>query len=147
MSGGPLGDRVRLREFRMADYDGVLALWRHAGPGVHIRPSDRPEEVAKKLTRDPDLFLVAESDGRLAGVVIGAWDGRRGWLHHLAVDEAFRRRGIGSALVREVEARLRARGCLKVNLLVFADNDPARAFYRSLGYGEHPSVIAMGKEL
>jgi len=90
---------------------------------------------------------VAECEGRLAGVVIGAWDGRRGWLHHLAVDPGFRRRGIGSALVREVETRLRARGCLKVNLLVFADNSEARAFYRRLGYDENLAVIAMGHEL
>jgi len=143
---GPSGEGFRLREFTMDDCDGVLALWQRAGPGVTVRPSDRPEELAKKLTRDPDLFLVAECEGRLAGVVIGAWDGRRGWLHHLAVDPGFRRRGIGSALVREVETRLRARGCLKVNLLVFADNSEARAFYRRLGYDENLAVIAMGHE-
>ncbi len=131
----------------MADYDAVLALWQSAGPGVSIRPSDRREEIAKKLTRDPDLFLVAECDGRLVGALMGAWDGRRGWLHHLAVDESVRRQGIGAALVQEVEGRLRARGCLKVNLLVYSANQGAREFYRSLGYDEMTPIMAMGKEL
>ena len=138
---------MRIREFTMADCAAVQALWQTAGPGVAIRPSDRPEEIAKKLRRDPDLFLVAEHDGTIAGVVIGAWDGRRGWLHHLAVDDSLRRQGIGSALLREVESRLRARGCLKVNLLVHSTNDQARAFYRTLGYDEMTTIMAMGKEL
>jgi len=138
---------VRVRQFTLHDYDRVLALWRRAGPGLTIRPSDRCEELAKKLERDPDLFLVAESNDLLIGVVMGAWDGRRGWLHHLAVDPAFRRLGVGKALVSMVEERLRLKGCLKVNLLVFRDNEGARRFYESLGYEVMTPVVAMGKEL
>lgn len=131
----------------MEDYDAVYTLWQGAGPGVHVRPSDTAPEVAKKLERDPDLFLVAEVEGRVVGVIIGAWDGRRGWLHHLAVEEAYRGLGIGSALVREVEERLRAKGCLKVNLLVHAENMAARRLYQHLGYEEMTGIMAMGKEL
>ena len=135
-----------IRPFAMADYEAVYALWQSAGPGVRLRPSDAPTEVAKKLGRDADLFLVAEMDGRVVGVIIGAWDGRRGWLHHLAVAGACRGMGIGSALVREVENRLRAKGCLKVNLLVRSDNLAARCLYERLGYEEMAGIIAMGKE-
>jgi ribosomal protein S18 acetylase RimI-like enzyme len=137
----------RLRPFQMGDYEAVLALWQNAGPGVSVRPSDRRDEVAKKLQRDPDLFLVAEQDGCLVGVIMGAWDGRRGWLHHLAVAADHRQAGIGSALIAEVEARLRAKGCLKVNLLVWADNEAARRLYARLGYAEMTGLVAMGKEL
>lgn len=143
--GGPLA--ATIREFAMADYEAVRCLWEGAGSGVALRPSDRPEEIRKKLRRDPDLFLVAEEEGSVVGVIMGAWDGRRGWLHHLAVSPAHRRRGIASALVREVEERLRARGCLKVNLLVFAENEAARRLYRHLGYEEMTPILAMGKEL
>ncbi|MHB1293404.1 MAG: GNAT family acetyltransferase [Anaerolineae bacterium] len=138
---------MRIREFALADYDAVYTLWATAGPGVSIRPSDRREEIAKKLERDPDLFLVAEEDERVVGVIMGAWDGRRGWLHHLAVAEDYRDRGIGSALLRQVEERLRAKGCLKVNLLVHQDNEGARALYRRLGYKDMAPIVAMGKEL
>ncbi len=131
----------------MQDYASVFGLWANAGAGVTLRPSDCPEEVEKKLARDPDLFLVAEEDGCIVGVIIGAWDGRRGLLHHLAVDPAYRRRGIATALVREVEQRLKAKGCLKVNLLIFRDNEVARALYERLGYTAMSSIMPMGKEL
>lgn len=136
-----------IRPFMMADYEAVIALWREAGPGLVIRPSDTRDEVEKKLSRDPDLFLVAEVAGRVIGVVMGAWDGRRGWLHHLAVAQGHRGQGAATALVREVESRLRLKGCLKVNLLVRAGNIPARHLYASLGYEEMPDLIAMGREL
>jgi ribosomal protein S18 acetylase RimI-like enzyme len=58
-----------------------------------------------------------------------------------------RQAGIGSALIAEVEARLRAKGCLKVNLLVWADNEAARRLYARLGYAEMTGLVAMGKEL
>lgn len=131
----------------MDDYDAVYALWRDAGPGVELRPSDRREEVAKKLMRDPDLFLVAEVDRCIVGIMMGAWDGRRGWLHHLTVDTAHQGRGIGTALVREVEERLKAKGCLKVNLLVRRNSEAARRLYARLGYAEMTGILPMGKEL
>lgn len=138
---------MQIREFTMTDYPAVYALWEQAGPGLAIRPSDQPEEVEKKLTRDPDLFLVAEEEGQVVGVIMGAWDGRRGWLHHLAVAEGYRNRGIGTALLLEVETRLKAKGCLKVNLLIRRNNPDARRLYERLGYQEMSTIIPMGKEL
>lgn len=81
------------------------------------------------------------------GVIMGAWDGRRGWLHHLAVDAEYRGRGIGTALVTEAERRLKAKGCLKANLLVHRSNRAARRLYRRLGYTEMSAFIPVGKEL
>jgi len=137
----------QLRPFTLDDYPAVLALWQAAGPGLEVRPSDALPEVVKKLARDPDLFLVAEAEGAVVGVIMGAWDGRRGWLHHLAVAEDHRGQGVASALVREVEQRLQTKGCLKVNLLVQASNLAARRLYQRLGYVEMPTLMAMGKEL
>ena len=131
----------------MGDYGAVYALWQNAGSGLSLRPSDARGEVAKKLARDPDLFLVAELGDRIGGVIIGAWDGRRGWLHHLAVARDLRRHGIARSLVREVEAGLRRKGCLKVNLLVSRSNEDARRLYQQLGYEEMTPIVAMGKEL
>lgn len=136
-----------VRPFLMDDYPAVCALWRDAGPGLALRPSDEPEEVAKKLRRDPDLFLIAEEEGQVVGVIMGAWDGRRGWIHHLAVHADWRGQGIGSALLNEVEARLKAKGCLKVNLMVRKENTAAQGLYRRLGYEDMSSILLMGKEL
>ena len=58
------GSGIQLREFQYPDdYPEALGLWENAGPGIHVRRSDEPEEIQKKLQRDPDLFLVAETRG------------------------------------------------------------------------------------
>ena len=137
---------MRLREFDLErDYPAVLALWRTAGPGIHVSPSDSQGEIAKKLQRDPDLFLVAEADERVVGTVLGGFDGRRGLVYHLAVDAAWRERGIGSALMDELEARLKARGCLKALLIVHSENLGVIGFYEHRGW-EVMDVLLMGKE-
>ena len=138
---------IHIRTFRFPeDYPAVYDLWARSGPGIQLRKSDEPEEIAKKLQRDPDLFLVAEAEGRIVGAVMGGFDGRRGMIYHLAVDPAFRGRGIGRALMAEVEQRLIAKGCLRAYLLVTEENQEVVSFYRRLGWEPMP-VIAMGKTL
>ncbi len=118
------------------DYPTVYALWSAAGPGIHVRSSDDPDQIASKLERDPDLFLLAELDGQVVGTVLGGFDGRRGMVYHLAVTEAYRQRGIGTALMDELEARLRQKGCLRYYLLVTNDNLDAMRFYQTRGWEE-----------
>jgi ribosomal protein S18 acetylase RimI-like enzyme len=108
--------------------------------------SDTLAEIAKKVQRDPDLFLVAEVDGRLIGSVIGGFDGRRGMIYHLAVAVEYRQQGIGAALMDEVEARLKAKGCLKSYLLVVDGNEAAEQFYKKRGW-QNMNVTILGKEL
>ncbi len=138
---------ISIRTFDLDhDYDAVLALWRAAEPGVHVGPSDTPDALRLKLTRDPQLFLVAEHAGRLVGVVLGGFDGRRGLVYHLAVDAALRGQGVGSALVAELESRLRALGCVKGYLLVVPENAAVLAWYARRGWNVM-AVHALGKAL
>ena len=139
---------VLLREFRFPeDYAETLALWQHAGPGIHVRRSDEPEEIQKKLQRDPDLFLVAEVGGRIVGSVIGGFDGRRGLIYHLAVDPELRQRGIGTLLMDEVERRLKAKGCIRCYLMVVADNEKAIRFYETHRWENMQTVFTFAKDL
>ncbi len=139
---------ILIRQFEYPqDYQQVLDLWDSMERGVHVSRSDTPAEIEKKLARDPDLFLVAECDGRIVGSVIGGFDGRRGMVYHLAVDEAFRGKGVGSRLMDEVEARLRAKGCLKSYLLVAEDNHDVDTFYKKQGWKHMDTVHLFGKEL
>jgi ribosomal protein S18 acetylase RimI-like enzyme len=130
----------------LEEYPAVLQLWGAAGPGVHVGRSDTPAEMEKKLQRDPDLFLVAEWEGRLVGAVLGGFDGRRAIVYHLAVEQAARGQGIGAALMAELEKRLRQKGCRKAYLLVTYDNDGAKDFYRTQGW-EQMELHVFGKEL
>ncbi len=136
-----------LREFELGrDYQAVIDLWSNAGPGVHVRRSDTPQEILKKLQRDPDLFLVAESEGQIIGSVMGGFDGRRGMMYHLAVAEDHRQKGVASALVAELEKRLRNKGCIRYYLLVTKDNQQAIEYYEKRDW-ERMDLFTYAKDL
>ncbi len=137
-----------LRTFRNPeDYPLVRTLWESMEKGVHLGRSDTREEIEKKIARDPDLFLVAESDGRLVGTVIGGFDGRRGLIYHLAVAREVREKGLATLLMDELEKRLREKGCLKCYLLVLNGNEEAARFYAKRGWSDMDQVRLFGKEL
>lgn len=129
------------------DWPAIRLLWEQAGEGIHLGFSDTQAEIAKKLQRDPDLFLVAEVDGQIAGAVLGGFDGRRGMVYHLAVAEPYRQLGIGRRLMSTLEDRLRARGCVKVYLLVLKNNEYAIRFYERDGWANMDNLFIYGKEL
>ncbi len=136
-----------LREFHFPkDYESVFSLWETAGNGIHIARSDMPGEIEKKLARDPDLFLVAEEGSGIVGTVIGGFDGRRGMMYHLAVAPQSRNQGIASALVSELEKRLKEKGCMRMYLLVYPDNQTAIDFYQKRSY-KKMTVDVYGKDL
>ena len=85
------GETMLIREFHPGDGPGLRALWRGAGFRL-IGDDDRG--LAAFAERNPGLFFVAEADSMVAGSAMGAWDGRRGWLYHVAVDPAHRRVGL-----------------------------------------------------
>ncbi len=138
---------VHIRPIRYPEeYPQVYDLWSRAGEGIHLRRSDDPDEMDKKIRRDPDLFLVAEQEGRIVGAVLGGYDGRRGMVYHLAVAPELRGQGIGEQLMQALEARLRAKGCTRSYLLVTPDNETAIRFYERRGW-ERLELFVYGKDL
>lgn len=138
---------MNIREFCFPDdYDGALKLWGSMEVGVQVGRSDTPEEIQRKLQRDPDLFLIAETNNVIIGTIIGGFDGRRGMVYHLAVQSNFREQGIGSLLLSEVEKRLKAKGCRKCYLLVTADNTDAAQFYEQRDWNEMKNDRIFAKE-
>ena len=136
---------LNIRKFRMEDYSSVLELWKLAG--LTIRPGDERDDVRLKLQRDPELFLVAEENGEIVGTVMGAWDGRRGWIYHLAVRPNQQRKRIGTTLLGEVENRLIAIGAKKVNAQVYTSNHRSLDFFKAAGYQAQPDLVMIGKYL
>jgi ribosomal protein S18 acetylase RimI-like enzyme len=123
----------------------VLGLWRRAAAEPSV--TDDAGALRRRLARDPDLFLLAWDRRRLVGTLMGGWDGWRGHLYRLAVDPACRRRGIARRLVREVEARLRRLGAVRIDGIVVQRNRRAGAFWSELGYRRHVEVARYVKDL
>ena len=135
---------MEVREFHLDDYEAVIGLWRRTG--LLPSRSDERAEIAKKLERDPELFLVGTNSGVVVGTVLGGYDGRRGWVYRLAVVPELQANGFGAVLLQELESRFRQKGCLKVNLLIETDNADVQGFYRRHGY-ESDDLIFMEKWL
>ncbi len=137
--------KLHVRPFQPEDRERLISLWSDAFP--HDPPRNAPHlMIERKLHLDDDLLLVALAHSELVGAVIAGYDGVRGWLYHLAVAPARRRAGIGTQLVRSAETRLRALGCVKVNLQIRSSNSSVAAFYASIGYDQEARV-SMGRSI
>jgi ribosomal protein S18 acetylase RimI-like enzyme len=124
---------IEVRPYETKDQAGVVALW--SDVFRDDPPWNEPASmIRRKLTVQPELFLVAVVDDQVVGTVMAGFDGVRGWIHHLAVQGPHRRQGIATLLMSAAERGLEAAGCPKVNLQVRATNTEVIAFYRSLGY-------------
>lgn len=137
-----------LRVFTPADTESVVALWEACGL---VRPWNDPRrDIARKLSVQPELFLVAEDADDPGRPVVGAgmagFDGHRGWVNYLAVRPDLQGSGLGRAFMTEFERLLTALGCPKLNLQVRAGNEQVIGFYESLGYADDHTV-SLGKRL
>jgi ribosomal protein S18 acetylase RimI-like enzyme len=137
---------VSTREFVLDDYDGAIALW-SAVEGVEICEGDSREEIAEYLKRNPGLSRVAEADGKIVGVALCGHDGRRGWIYHLAVAQAYRRQAVGKLLLDDCVDGLRKLGLKRAIILVAGDNPAGHQFWLRNGWEDIDGAIAMSKEL
>ena len=135
---------ARIRPFAPRDTEAVVALWTACGL---TRPWNDPHrDIARKLTVQPELFLVADDDGRPVGTAMAGYDGHRGHVYYLAVDPARQGTGLGRALMAEAEALLLALGCPKVSVQIRSGNEAVTAFYDRLGYAAD-AATGLGKRL
>ena len=127
----PERPKVVFRDFRAVDGDQLRKL----GADCGFRSlGDDDLSLARLARRNPGLLLVAAEGTRIVGSALGAWDGRRGWIYHVATAESHRRQGIATRLVEQVEAGLKDLGCPKVSVLVRDENDDGREFWLERGY-------------
>jgi ribosomal protein S18 acetylase RimI-like enzyme len=137
---------IETRAFRMDDYDAAIALWSRV-EGVEVAEGDTREEIARFVQRNPALSRVATDGSTLVAVALCGHDGRRGYIYHLAVDPASRRRRLGKRLVDECLKGLRAAGLKRVIILVASDNPRGLSFWRNLEWEDIPFAMAMGIDL
>jgi ribosomal protein S18 acetylase RimI-like enzyme len=136
---------ITIEAYHAECFTGVDTLWRE------VFPEDPPwnqawSAIPAKLAVQPELFLLAMEGERVVGTVMGGYDGHRGWVYALAVKPDHRQQGIATDLMAELETRLLALGCGKLNLQVRAGNTEVLALYERLGYTVEDR-ISLGKRL
>ena len=133
-----------IRPFVAQDTESVVQLWNDCGL---TRPWNDPrKDIERKLTVQPELFLVGEEEDKLIATAMIGFDGHRGWVSYLAVDSAHRGRGNAGSLMVEGERLLIERGCPKIMLMVRAENTAVIGLYEHLDYVAERTLL-MGKRL
>ena len=127
---------------RPADYDDVIALWRRTDR-LGLSDADSRENIVMYLARNPGLSLVVRRNETIVGAVLCGHDGRRGYLHHLAVAEEHRKSGIGSTLVERSLRALAAVGIQKCHIFVVADNAAGIAYWKRAGWVERVELMML----
>ena len=138
---------VEIRLMEIDDYDRVYALWMSCKNMGFNNLDDSREGIEKYLRRNPKTSFIAAQGENVVGVILSGHDGRRGFIHHMAVAESHRRQGIASALLDHALTALKEEGINKTALLVFKRNEAGNAFWEAKGFTARDDVAYRNKEL
>lgn len=131
----------------ISDYDAVMELWNQC-EGIGLSEADSRESIQAYLHRNSGMSFIASSgDGAVIGAILAGHDGRRGYLHHLAVHPSHRRKGIGGRLVEHALAALKGAGIGKVHLFIFNTNTSGLAFWEASGWKLRNDIAIVSKTI
>ncbi len=138
---------INIRLMNIEDYDKVYALWMSCKNMGLNNLDDSRDGIEKYLKRNPATCFIAEQDEIVVAVILSGHDGRRGFIHHMAVAEDHRRQGIAKSLLDHALSALKAEGINKVALLVFNRNEAGNAFWEAQGFTVRNDVTYRNKAL
>ena len=127
-----------IRDFQLTDRDEIVEILKlnnqYGFPEV-----DGPEAMKRVKACSAAVFLVCEIDGRVVGVVRGNYDGSRAIVHQLSVHPAYKKQGIGTALVKEIVNRFQRMGAPTVSATVTEESLP---FWQKVGFRKTKVLLA-----
>jgi len=135
---------MEIRPYQAKDESSVIRLWKDCG--LVVPHNNARLDIQRKLTVQPEMFLVGQMNGQIAATVMAGYDGHRGWINYLAVHPEHQGSGIGKRIMEKAEGLLQESGCPKINLQVRNTNVNVIEFYKKIGYKED-NVISLGKRL
>ena len=142
-----MAETICYRIMTIDDYDKVYALWMSCRNMGFNNLDDSREGIGKYLKRNPSTCFVAVKEQSVVGVILSGHDGRRGFIHHLAVSEECRRQQIATNLVKHALSALQSEGINKVALLVFNYNEAGNAFWENQGFTARSDVTYRNRAL
>lgn len=120
----------RIEEFELDDMDGVLRIERRSFT-VDVYPRSK---FISLYQRGRDMFLVVREEQEIVGYIAAFMDDSNGYIDSMAVDPDYRRRGLGTALVKIIKQRFITKGAVALTLHVRTTNDSVIDFYQKLEF-------------
>ena len=131
---------MTIRPMTIEDYDEVYAMWQITTKRALSKADERPQ-LARYLARNEGLSQVAVIEGKIVGTVLAGHDGRRGFIHHMAVLPDYRRKHIGHALAETAIAKITAEGIDKTHIFCYQNNETGQNFWRDFGFQKRDDVF------
>jgi len=129
--------KYKIIEMKLDRYPELIDFWKNT-EGLWASDDDSYENLKIFLKRNPRLNFIAVSENKIVGTLKCTHDGRRGYLHHLAVKKEFRKEGIAKKLINKSLDNLQKAGITKdkVRVFVLDTNKPALKFWKHNGFIE-----------
>ena len=129
-----------IREMTIDDYDEVYEMWQITTKRA-LSKADEKDQMERYLKHNAGMSQVAVVDGKIVGTVLAGHDGRRGFIHHMAVLPEFRRKKIGHALAQTAIQQIREQGIDKTHIFCYQNNETGQSFWRDFGFEKREDVF------
>jgi GNAT superfamily N-acetyltransferase len=129
----------RLRDYHEADLDQAIQIWDQSrGPGSAEPVFSVAEVMAAARGGQP--AVVAEVGDEVVGMAVAQVQGERAWIMLVAIGSRWRDRGVGSALLSDLERRLRSQGVRRISAALPESATGATALQNS-GYARRDGLV------
>ena len=125
----------QITEMKLNKYSELMDFWKGCG-GLFMSDDDTYENMDMFLKRNPELNYLVLHENRIIAAIKCSHDGRRGYIHHLAVKEEFRKQGIARKLINKCLNNLQSQGIQKIRVFVMDTNEDAIRFWKHAGFEE-----------
>jgi ribosomal protein S18 acetylase RimI-like enzyme len=136
---------VQIKPMTIEDYDEIFAMWQITTKRALSKADDR-DEIERYLKRNEGLSQIAVCDNKIVGTVLAGHDGRRGFIHHMAVMPEYRRKGIAKTMAEKAIECLAKEGIVKTHIFTYCDNNAGQGFWSSLGFEKRDDIFVYSYE-
>ena len=131
---------MKIESMKISQYDEIYALWQITTKRA-LSDADSRENLEKYLNRNEGMSQVAIMDGKIVGTVLAGHDGRRGFIHHMAVLPEYRRKRIGHSLAEKAIEMIKSQGIDKTHIFCYQNNETGQSFWRDFGFEKREDVF------
>ena len=152
---------MKIRSAKIDDCDAITSLYKQLYDtekafddnliNEYIIDDKQLKSIRKKIKSRKEIFLVAEMDQKIVGVIDGYiidsihYKEKVSFLEHLCVDKKYRKKRIATELIQEFSNKSKEKGAMYIKLYAFEKNSNAIKLYNKLGFVE--STILYNKKI
>jgi transitional endoplasmic reticulum ATPase len=129
----------RVRDFHADDFDAAVRLWDNPVVSSEAPAFGLSDLIAAVRSHEPAVVAVVGED--LVGIAVAAVGGDRAWVMRISLAPAWRHRGIGSAMLGELERRLVAAGVHRIQCLLSGDSEVGALALEHAGYTARQGMV------